>query len=140
MSLPSSADSEQIQTRHYAGLFLLSLAHASAGAGIDAGAVGVVVVISFAFLVTSTVLLGFGASGVTLALWTSCGRIELDLGWEFVDWPSHFAWCSAFGACREYRSTLFRWRSITVSFCSCHCIFCWWRCRSFARGWRFRCC
>ncbi len=80
MSLPSSADSEQIQTRHYAGLFLLSLATLLLELALTR-VLSVSLWYHFGFLVISTALLGFGASGVTLALWTKLReRIELDLG------------------------------------------------------------
>ena len=48
--------------------FLVVLRHAAAGAVADAS-VSVTLWYHFGFLVISTALLGFGASGVTLALW-----------------------------------------------------------------------
>ena len=80
MSLPSSADSGQIQTRHFAGLFLLSLATLLLELALTR-VLSVSLWYHFGFLVISTALLGFGASGVTLALWTGLReRMDLDLG------------------------------------------------------------
>lgn len=69
MSLPSSADSVQVRTRHFAGLFLLSLATLLLELALTR-VLSVSLWYHFGFLVISTALLGFGASGVTLALWT----------------------------------------------------------------------
>jgi spermidine synthase len=80
VSLPSSADLEQIQTRHFAGVFLLSLATLLLELALTR-VLSVTLWYHFGFLVISTALLGFGASGVTLALWTKLReRIDLDLG------------------------------------------------------------
>jgi len=67
--LPDSTDSEQIKSRHFAGLFLLSLATLLLELALTR-VLSVSLWYHFGFLVISTALLGFGASGVTLALWT----------------------------------------------------------------------
>ena len=69
MSAPASTESVQIQTRHFAGLFLLSLATLLLELTLTR-VLSVSLWYHFGFLVISTALLGFGASGVTLALWT----------------------------------------------------------------------
>jgi len=69
MPLPVSADSEKIRRRHFAGLFLLSLATLLLELALTR-VLSVSLWYHFGFLVISTALLGFGASGVTLALWT----------------------------------------------------------------------
>jgi spermidine synthase len=80
MSHPSSADSGQIRARHFAGLFLLSLATLLLELALTR-VLSVSLWYHFGFLVISTALLGFGASGVTLALWTGLReRADLDLG------------------------------------------------------------
>jgi hypothetical protein len=80
MSLPSSAASGQVQARHFAGLFLLSLATLLLELALTR-VLSVSLWYHFGFLVISTALLGFGASGVTLALWTGLReKIVLDLG------------------------------------------------------------
>src|ERR1700745_586841 len=80
MPLPSSADSGQVQTRHFAGLFLLSLATLLLELALTR-VLSVSLWYHFGFLVISTALLGFGASGVALALWTWLReRMDLDLG------------------------------------------------------------
>ena len=80
MALPRSGISEQIQKRHYAGLFLLSLATLLLELALTR-VLSVTLWYHFGFLVISTALLGFGASGVTLALWTKLReRTDLDLG------------------------------------------------------------
>lgn len=80
MSLPSSAASGQVQARHFAGLFLLSLATLLLELALTR-VLSVSLWYHFGFLVISTALLGFGASGVTLALWTGLReKIGLDLG------------------------------------------------------------
>jgi predicted membrane-bound spermidine synthase len=68
MSLPVSAGSEQIRGRHFAGLLLLSLATLLLELALTR-VLSVSLWYHFGFLVISTALLGFGASGVTLALW-----------------------------------------------------------------------
>jgi spermidine synthase len=78
MPLPSSADSGQVQTRHFAGLFLLSLATLLLELALTR-VLSVSLWYHFGFLVISTALLGFGASGVMLALWTGLReRQDLD--------------------------------------------------------------
>lgn len=80
MSLPSSADSGQVRTQHFAGLFLLSLATLLLELALTR-VLSVSLWYHFGFLVISTALLGFGASGVTLALWTGLReKKDLDLG------------------------------------------------------------
>ena len=80
MSHPSSAGSGQIRARHFAGLFLLSLATLLLELALTR-VLSVSLWYHFGFLVISTALLGFGASGVTLALWTRLReRTDLDLG------------------------------------------------------------
>src|SRR5438477_11938061 len=68
MSSPSSADPVQIQARHFAGLFLLSLATLLLELSLTR-VLSVSLWYHFGFLVISTALLGFGTSGVVLALW-----------------------------------------------------------------------
>lgn len=69
MPLPVSGDSEQVRGRHFAGLLLLSLATLLLELALTR-VLSVSLWYHFGFLVISTALLGFGASGVTLALWT----------------------------------------------------------------------
>ena len=66
MSLPSSADSREIRTRHFAGLFLLSLATLLLELTLTR-VLSESLWYHLGFLVISTALLGFGASGVTFA-------------------------------------------------------------------------
>jgi hypothetical protein len=78
MSIPASTESVQIQPRHFAGLFLLSLATLLLELALTR-VLSVSLWYHFGFLVISTALLGFGASGVTLALWTGLReRKDLD--------------------------------------------------------------
>src|SRR5437762_13579467 len=70
---------ERISSRHYLGIFLLSLATLLLELSLTR-VLSVSLWYHFGFLVISTALLGFGASGVTLALWTSLReRRSLDL-------------------------------------------------------------
>lgn len=79
MSLSALTDSGQIRTRHFARLFLLSLATLLLELAWTR-VLSVTLWYHFGFLVISTALLGFGASGVTLALWTDLReRKDLDL-------------------------------------------------------------
>jgi hypothetical protein len=79
MPLPVSTDSEQINRRHFAGLFLLCLSTLLLELALTR-VLSVSLWYHFGFLVISTALLGFGASGVTLALWTGLReRKNLDL-------------------------------------------------------------
>lgn len=79
MPVPASMEPVQIQPRHFAGLFLLSLATLLLELALTR-VLSVSLWYHFGFLVISTALLGFGASGVTLALWTSLReRKNLDL-------------------------------------------------------------
>lgn len=80
MSLPSSSDTAQIRGRHFAGLFLLSLATLLLELALTR-ILSVSLWYHFGFLVISTALLGFGVSGVTLALWAGLReRKDLDTG------------------------------------------------------------
>jgi hypothetical protein len=115
MPLPSSADSGQVQTRHFAGLFLLSLATLLLELALTR-VLSVSLWYHFGFLVISTALLGFGASGVMLALWTGLReRQDLDRALAY----------SVFGSCSGFHSIPFRWPSITASFSTCRRI-CYW--------------
>jgi spermine/spermidine synthase len=69
MSAPASTESVRILPRHFAGVFLLSLATLLLELALTR-VLSVSLWYHFGFLVISTALLGFGASGVTLALWT----------------------------------------------------------------------
>ena len=78
MLLPASTDSGHVRARHFAGLFLLSLATLLLELALTR-VLSVSLWYHFGFLVISTALLGFGASGVTLALWTGLReRRDLD--------------------------------------------------------------
>src|SRR5882724_11052833 len=59
---------ERISSRHYGGIFLLSLATLLLELALTR-VLSVALWYHFGFLVISTALLGFGASGVVLALW-----------------------------------------------------------------------
>src|SRR2546430_572099 len=79
MSLPSPSDAVEIRARHFAGLFLLSLATLLLELALTR-IMSVSLWYHFGFLVISTALLGFGVSGVTLALWADLReRKDLDL-------------------------------------------------------------
>ncbi|HXJ91438.1 MAG TPA: hypothetical protein VMT20_00980 [Terriglobia bacterium] len=65
----NSLNSGCLSARHYAGLLLLSLATLQLELALTR-VLSVSLWYHFGFLVISTALLGFGASGVTLALWT----------------------------------------------------------------------
>src|SRR6266480_4581558 len=68
----------QIAPRHYAGIFLLSLATLLLELSLTR-VLSVALWYHFGFLVISTALLGFGASGVVLALWRNLReRVPLD--------------------------------------------------------------
>ena len=78
--LPASHHSGQIRIRHFVGLFLLSLATLLLELALTR-VLSVTLWYHFVFLVISTALLGFGASGVILALWAGLReRSNLDLG------------------------------------------------------------
>ena len=70
MPLFTTVASERISARHYAGLLLISLATLLLELALTR-VLSVALWYHFGFLVISTALLGFGASGVTLALWTA---------------------------------------------------------------------
>lgn len=79
MSPPDSTDSGQIKAQHVVGLFLLSLATLLLELALTR-VLSVSLWYHFGFLVISTALLGFGASGVTLAFWTELrDRNDLDI-------------------------------------------------------------
>src|SRR5437899_13018952 len=59
----------QITRRHYAGIFLLSLATLLLELSLTR-VLPVALWYHFGFLIISTALLGFGASGVALSVWT----------------------------------------------------------------------
>ncbi len=76
--MTENAENNQITRRHYAGIFLLSLATLLLELSLTR-VLSVALWYHFGFLVISTALLGFGASGVVLALWTNLReRISLD--------------------------------------------------------------
>jgi hypothetical protein len=78
MSLPPSpSPSREIRTAHFAGLFLVSLATLLLELALTR-VLSVSLWYHFGFLVISTALLGFGASGVALTLWARL-REETDL-------------------------------------------------------------
>jgi hypothetical protein len=80
MPLPGSNDYGPIRRRHFVGLFLLSLATLLLELALTR-VLSVSLWYHFGFLVISTALLGFGASGVVLALWSGLReRSNLDLG------------------------------------------------------------
>src|SRR6266850_475406 len=68
----------QIARRHYAGIFLFSLATLLLELALTR-VLSVALWYHFGFLIISTALLGFGASGVVLALWPGLReRVSLD--------------------------------------------------------------
>jgi Spermine/spermidine synthase domain len=80
MSPSSSTAAVRIRARHFAGLFLLSLATLLLELALTR-ILSVSLWYHFGFLVISTALLGFGVSGITLALWPGLReRKDLDLG------------------------------------------------------------
>ena len=75
----SSTNAARIRARHFAGLFLLSLATLLLEIALTR-ILSVSLWYHFGFLVISTALLGFGVSGITLALWEDLReRKDLDL-------------------------------------------------------------
>src|SRR5215212_12200722 len=68
---------EEVGRRHYAGIFLLSLATLLLELSLTR-VLSVALWYHFGFLVISTALLGFGTSGVVLALWRGL-RDQYDL-------------------------------------------------------------
>src|SRR5213082_2079042 len=77
--LEGQTPAERIGGHHYLGIFLLSLATLLLELSLTR-VLSVSLWYHFGFLVISTALLGFGASGVTLALWTDLReRYSLDL-------------------------------------------------------------
>ncbi len=90
MPVPDSRVPAQIQSRHFVGLFLLSMATLLLELALTR-VLSVSLRYHFGFLVISPALLGFGASGVTLALWTGLReRKDLDVASAFVRWRSRF--------------------------------------------------
>ena len=80
MPLPASHDCRLIRRRHFVGLFLISVATLLLELTLTR-VLSVALWYHFGFLVISTALLGFGASGVVLALWTGLReKFNLDLG------------------------------------------------------------
>src|SRR5438045_8751959 len=76
--LEGQSPAERIGGHHYLGIFLLSLATLLLELSLTR-VLSVALWYHFGFLVISTALLGFGASGVVLALWTNLReRIPLD--------------------------------------------------------------
>jgi spermidine synthase len=79
MLAPASTVSAQIQPRHFVGLCLLSMGTLLLELALTR-VLSVSLWYHFGFLVISTALLGFGASGVTLALWSGLReRKDLDV-------------------------------------------------------------
>ena len=78
MSIPESHPADPIHPLQFVGLLLLSLATLLLELALTR-VLSVSLWYHFGFLVISTALLGFGASGVTLALWTRL-RERADLG------------------------------------------------------------
>jgi len=69
---------DEINARHYAGIFLLSMATLLLELSLTR-VLSVALFYHFGFLVISTALLGFGVSGVVVTLWTELReRIPLD--------------------------------------------------------------
>ena len=78
-----ASKADPISTRHYAGIFLLSMATLLLELSLTR-VLSVAMFYHFGFLVISTALLGFGVSGVVLALWSELReQIPLDraLAW-----------------------------------------------------------
>src|SRR2546423_11761252 len=98
MSSASAAASTRINLRYCLGLFLISLATLLLELSLTR-VLSVSLWYHFGFLVISTALLGFGASGVTLALWTDLReRKDLDLalgicGLAFAVCVEFSFWC-----------------------------------------------
>jgi predicted membrane-bound spermidine synthase len=91
MSLPASVDSGGVKRLHLTGLFLLSLGTLLLELALTR-VLSVSLWYHFGFLVISTALLGFGASGVTLALWTAL-RERWDLSYALCICALAFAAC-----------------------------------------------
>jgi predicted membrane-bound spermidine synthase len=94
MSLSASVDSGGVKAQHFAGLFLLSLGTLLLELALTR-VLSVSLWYHFGFLVISTALLGFGASGVTLALWTGL-RERRDLNLALWVCALGFAACVVF--------------------------------------------
>src|SRR6266536_2667263 len=73
---------EKISWRHYVGIFLFSLATLLLELALTR-VLSVALWYHFGFLIISTALLGFGASGVVLALWRSL-RERVSLDWALA--------------------------------------------------------
>lgn len=95
MSLPASTDDDANPKRqHFIGLFLLSLATLLLELSLTR-VLSVSLWYHFGFLVISTALLGFGASGVVLALWTAL-RERYDLDFAVGTCALAFSLCAVF--------------------------------------------
>src|SRR5437868_10969278 len=76
--LETEQPAERIRSRHYLGIFLFSLATLLLELALTR-VLSVALWYHFGFLIISTALLGFGASGVALALWRRLReRVSLD--------------------------------------------------------------
>lgn len=109
---PASPVPSPIQPRHFLGLLLLSMATLLLELALTR-VLSVSLWYHFGFLVISTALLGFGASGVTLALWTGL-RERKDLDTALAVCALAFAvWVAvSFRLMQAIPSSLSRWRSI----------------------------
>jgi predicted membrane-bound spermidine synthase len=95
MSLPASTDdAANPKRRHFVGLFLLSLATLLLELSLTR-VLSVSLWYHFGFLVISTALLGFGVSGVVLALWTAL-RERYDLNLALGTCALAFSLCVVF--------------------------------------------
>src|SRR5579871_5259819 len=82
MPAHTALEPQRISARHYAGLLLISLATLLLELALTR-VLSVSLWYHFGFLVISTALLGFGASGITLSLWTGLRerkRLDAALG------------------------------------------------------------
>jgi Spermine/spermidine synthase domain len=101
MPISGPVASPHISARHYAGILFLSLATLLLELALTR-VLSVSLWYHFGFLVISTALLGFGASGVTLAVWPGLrDRVDLDRG---------LALCAlAFSVCVALSFRLMQW-------------------------------
>jgi hypothetical protein len=100
-------DAVRIRVRHFAGLFLLSLATLLLEIALTR-ILSVSLWYHFGFLVISTALLGFGVSGITLALWADLRkRKDLDLGLGICGLAFAISVVFSFWVCSGYHLTLF---------------------------------
>jgi hypothetical protein len=139
MLAPASTVSAQIQPRHFVGLCLLSMGTLLLELALTR-VLSVSLWYHFGFLVISTALLGFGASGVTLALWSGLReRKDLDVALAVCALAFSVLVPVSF---RLMQAIPFEPFSVAVD----HRQFLWMPLyflvvarRSFARAWRFRC-